>query len=625
MACDIEWLDGRDAVAEVLKEAHRRRSAQGRLEGQRWREKNGIAREKRTSRRERDEWNRGVAAMRRRRLRQQEEDEADRRRLGAALRKANRQKENDARDASFQTAFEQKLIDRPPTGDGYVRDLYVEWFSRGFDSGRQRTDAGRRKPNSTRTAPWSPGEFADMIEYIHREGAKEDISGGFLSNMGEDLEEAAGCARAIEDAERMGRRNGGVYKHVIIALPHQLRPSERLALLDDLVAPLREMGLPFCAALHRPDPKGDPRNFHAHILHSLRPMTREGSTRWSFSENKLNWFDCPEGMLLQRRLIARAFNRALESSGHEERWTAKSREGRGLSSPGNTKKGPERTRVERAAQAAEAAAEEARAELHELEKVAAGAEALMSLSDRLDNIFSRRMRERAEQGLEEPPTWEEELERMIRLDDERARREGRPIPTNILYGIEEPDEEPAPSAPAAAIAVDPAPVSPGGAARAPKTIRSRSEAKEREKLQKLEAARVEAEAKEREKQERRKQLTARDLQVVRSIDGLQMTMNDPDAFFRVRCTLTGNPTVYVRRTSDSVVIGGFEASFAEDVGRVAECEAGRRYLTAMAPALEPWPQLEPSGVHQVVIPANSHRAASATERKRRGRTRESGR
>jgi hypothetical protein len=125
VACDIEWSDGREAVAEVLKEAHRRRSAQGRLEGQRRREKNGIAREERTSRRERDEWNRGVAAMRRRRIRQQEEDEADRRRLGAALRKANRQMEKDGRDASFQTAFEQKLIDRPPTGDGYVRDLYV--------------------------------------------------------------------------------------------------------------------------------------------------------------------------------------------------------------------------------------------------------------------------------------------------------------------------------------------------------------------------------------------------------------------------------------------------------------------------------------------------------------------
>lgn len=607
MACDIEWLDGREAVAEVLKEAHRRRSAQGRLEGQRWREKNGIAREECTSRRARDEWNRGFTAMRRRRRRQQEDDEADRRRLGAALRKANRQMEKDARDASFQTASEQKLIDRPPTGHGHVRNLYVEWLSRGFDSGRQRTDAGQRKPNSTRTAPWSPGEFADMIEYIHRDGAKEDVSGGFLSNMGEDVEEAAGCARTIEEAEGMGRRNGGVYKHVIIALPHQLTPPERLALLQELVAPLRAMSLPFCAAPHRPDPEGDPRNFHAHILHSLRPMTREGTNRWSFSENKLTWFDCPEGIRLQRRLIARALNRALERSGHEERWTARSREARGLSSPGNTKKGPERTRAERAAEAAEAATEEARAELRELEKIAAGAEALMSLSDRLDDIFSRRMKERAERDMVEPPTWEEELERLMRLDDERARREGRPIPTNILYGIEEPDEEPAPSAPAPAIAADPAPVCPGEAVRALETIRLRSEAKEREK------------------QERREQLTARDLGVVHIIDGLQIPMNDPDAFFRVRCTLTGNPTVYFRRTPENIVIGGLEASFAEDVCRIAECEAGRRYLAAMAPALEPWPKLEPPGVHQVLVPAKPYRAASATERKRRGRTRESGR
>jgi hypothetical protein len=75
VAFDIEWLGGREAVAETLREAHRRRHAEGRLEGQRRREKNGIAREERTSRRARDEWNRGVAAMRRRRIRQQEEDE----------------------------------------------------------------------------------------------------------------------------------------------------------------------------------------------------------------------------------------------------------------------------------------------------------------------------------------------------------------------------------------------------------------------------------------------------------------------------------------------------------------------------------------------------------------------
>jgi hypothetical protein len=153
----------------------------------------------------------------------------------------------------------------------------------------------------------------------------------------------------------------------------------------------------------------------------------------------------------------------------------------------------------------------------------------------------------------------------------------------------------------------------------------RSEAKEREKRQKLEVARVEAEAKEREKQERREQLTARDLEVVRIIDGLEIPMHDPDAFFRVRCALTGNPTVYFRQTPENIVIGGFEASFAEDVRRIAECEAGRRYLTAMAPALELWPRLEPSGVYQVLVPAKPYRAASAAEQEGYRRGREHGR
>jgi MobA/MobL family len=601
VAFGIDWVDGRETVAKALKEAHRRRHAEGRLEGQRWREKHGTAREERASRRARDEWNRGFAAMRRRRLRQQAEEERDRRRLGAALRKANRQMEKDARDASFYAAFEQKLIDCAPTGDRHARDLIADWYSRGFDSGRERTDSGRRKPNSARTAEWSPGEFGEKIRYIYREGAREDVDGNFLSNMG-DMEEAIACAHAVEDAEGMSRGNGGVYKHVIIALPHQLTPLERLALLEELVAPLREMGLPFCAALHRPDPKGDPRNFHAHILHSQRPMTYEGPNQWSFAASKLTWFDCREGMLLQRRLIAAAFNRALERAGHEERWTSMSRERRGLPSPGNTKKGPEQTRAERDATAAEAAAEAARSELREREAVAAGAEALLELSDRLEDIFSRRMKERRERDSNEPPTWEEEEARQMNLADERARAQGRPVPTNIFYGIEEPEEESPASTPAPAIAVDAGRIAREDAGR------------------RREEARREEAAKEVERRRRKRMtLLAREAQVARSIGSLPTPMNDPAAFERVRAVLTRNPTSRVHCAwprSGDLVIGADDRAFVLDVCRISECEAGRRYLVAVSPALDPWPEFESQRLYQAHVPGKPYPTASVADQHR---------
>jgi hypothetical protein len=543
--------------------------------------------------------------MRRRRLRQQAEAERDERRLGAALRKAQRQIERDARDASSFAAFEQKLIDYGRVGDGPVRDLFVEWFSRGFNSGRRRTNAGQRKPNSARDSKWSRGEFAAKIGYIYREGACEEVSASFLSNMGDDQAGAVGCARVVEDIEGMARDNGGVYKHVVIALPHQLTPEERLALLQEIVRPLRELGLPFCAAPHKPDPNGDRRNFHAHILHSLRPMTRTGPNQWTFAESKLTWFDCREGMILQRRLLAAAFNRALERAGHEARWTSKSRAARGLSSPGNTKKGPERTRAEREAQLAEVAAQEARFRVEELERIALGSEALMSLSDRLEDIFALRMKQRAERDANEPPTWEEELALQERIKDERARADGRPLPTNIFYGIEEPEKDP--PAPAAAVSADP-----GGAA---------SEAADRRR----EAARLKAEVKDREKQERRERLTELDLQVVSRIERRRILMNDDDAFDHVRCALTGNPTVYCRRVRENLVIGVFSPSLAEYVIRISECEAGRRYLIKMSSELEPWPDVDPPGLHQIWIPAGTGRSTSLAHeqwhRKRRKRGR----
>jgi hypothetical protein len=250
----------------------------------------------------------------------------------------------------------------------------------------------------------------------------------------------------------------------------------------------------------------------------------------------------------------------------------------------------------------------------ELEALLAASKALMSLSDRLEDIFSRRMKERAEQATNEPPTWEEELASQMRIADDCARAEGRPLPTNILYGIEEPEEEEDPAAPDPAVTADPERLAPEEAERNREAVRLAAE-----------AALLEAEAKERGKRVRRERLTARDVQVARSIERLPTRMNDADAFLRVRRALRGNTTVYFRRGPDDVVIGAFQRSFLEDVVRISECEAGRRYLVAMSPAFEPWPSVEPPGLNQISIPANPPPTPSVAEQQwhmqRRGRGR----
>jgi hypothetical protein len=207
------------------------------------------------------------------------------------------------------------------------------------------------------------------VRYIVRADALEQVEGNVLTNMGDTIEEAIGCTRAIEEIEKMSRDNAGVYKHVIVELPHHLSAVDRAQLLSELTKPLREMRLPFVASLHKPDPKGDQRNFHAHIIVSLRPMERLGDHEWEFEAGKSTWLDTSAAIRLQRRFVAAAFNRALAAAGETVRWTGKSRAERGEKSPGNTKRSQEGNRVQRAEQDLDSAASAALGDVSFIEEL----------------------------------------------------------------------------------------------------------------------------------------------------------------------------------------------------------------------------------------------------------------
>lgn len=77
-----------------------------------------------------------------------------------------------------------------------------------------------------------------------------------------------------EAAER--KRNSVVARTVVVALPHELPPSARQALVEDLAAFLRQRhGIAVDWSIHPPSPDGDQRQHHAHLILTTRRVEAE--------------------------------------------------------------------------------------------------------------------------------------------------------------------------------------------------------------------------------------------------------------------------------------------------------------------------------------------------------------
>ncbi|WP_327752083.1 MobA/MobL family protein [Sphingobium sp. SJ10-10] len=347
------WSTDRKLAAHVLTQAHGARQKEGRQAGKEIRHE--VQRLKasgdtaRAAMLEERETKKSRAFARRLRRREEEDAKRDGQKLRAAIKKSERLRLKASCPAKLYRHFEYGKggVGTSPHAGAMPRDLFFEWIPRGFSSGKDRQFRKEQKRSNARTARWKSGEFGRKLRYIERADALEQVEGNIISSMGDHLEERVACSRQIEQLEALDRDNAGVYRHVIIALPHELEPEARARLLASLVKPLESMGLPFTAALHKPDEQGDQRNFHAHILVNLRPMTRVGDHEWTFAAFKRRSLETPAGLKLQRRFIARSFNRALAAERSSARYTHLSRGDRGQASPGNTKKFESEVRLER--------------------------------------------------------------------------------------------------------------------------------------------------------------------------------------------------------------------------------------------------------------------------------------
>lgn len=82
-------------------------------------------------------------------------------------------------------------------------------------------------------------------------------------------------------------RGGRVQTRLVVELPHEMSPAQRLALAKEFCAPYGDKALPYWAVIHAPNAHNDSRNFHLHVNLYDRPAARiqnpeTGNSVWDF-------------------------------------------------------------------------------------------------------------------------------------------------------------------------------------------------------------------------------------------------------------------------------------------------------------------------------------------------------
>ncbi len=180
---------------------------------------------------------------------------------------------------------------------------------------------------------WRDGEGERAAQYITREDALEGGEAGWWSNVATDRNELVAFFRASEALEKHDRANANVYMSEIIALPASLTARQRRRVVRRYCRYFDQRGIAYAVGMHKPDPAGDGRNFHCHIIYSLRPATRLAAYDWSFAVSKLADVNTPGGIIQRRKLAVDAINVTLKAAGSAQRYTHLSNRARGLGGP----------------------------------------------------------------------------------------------------------------------------------------------------------------------------------------------------------------------------------------------------------------------------------------------------
>jgi hypothetical protein len=118
-----------------------------------------------------------------------------------------------------------------------------------------------------------------------------------------------------------------------IALPHELSLPQNIALLNEYVkTEFTDRGLVADIAIHKPDPRRDQRNVHAHILIPTRPIDEDGlGPKPRNADSRKGWEQEREENIVRLRMSwADHANRHLEAAGFDVRIDHRSLEEQGI-------------------------------------------------------------------------------------------------------------------------------------------------------------------------------------------------------------------------------------------------------------------------------------------------------
>lgn len=133
---------------------------------------------------------------------------------------------------------------------------------------------------------------------------------------------------AVEKIET--RKNSQLSREIQLSLPHELTADQRRDLVRGFVQEqFVDRGMIADVAIHAPNPAGDERNHHAHIMLTMRELTAEGFHSKKSTPTARAWND---KTLLEnwRERWAHTQNRELEKHGHESRVDHRSFEAQGV-------------------------------------------------------------------------------------------------------------------------------------------------------------------------------------------------------------------------------------------------------------------------------------------------------
>lgn len=138
----------------------------------------------------------------------------------------------------------------------------------GRSSGRSATAAA-----AYRTAGQVTDERTGLIHDYRRKGGVEHVS--MHGPKGMPNMTTAELWNLAEAAEN--RKNSLVARELLVALPHELSPAERIALAEQIAKQLADRyGVAAQVAVHLPGTGGDQRNHHAHVMFTTRRMGADG-------------------------------------------------------------------------------------------------------------------------------------------------------------------------------------------------------------------------------------------------------------------------------------------------------------------------------------------------------------